>query len=191
MADANKEIRKLVRDFKKLPPALRKELRPALRKGAQPVLAEARRRASWSSRIPRATRITTSFTKRRGGVSIVVNSKKAPHGRPYENLGEPGTFRHPVFSGGDGAIQRSRDMVFGREVPGAFKTTYKSQAANIKDRKRSNRRAAIRKGSKGTRWVAQAARPYLFDAVEAKGGAVTEALADLVMEIGRKHGWKR
>lgn len=171
MADGNAELRKLIRDFKKLPPALRKELRPALKKGAQPILADARRRASWSTRIPKATRLSTSFTARRGGVKIVVSAKRAPHGRPYENLGDPGTFRHPVF-----AHPRKRDMVFGREIPGAFKGAYKRKS---------------RRGDKGTRWVDQAARPYLFDAVEAKGGAVTEALAALVMEIGVKHGWNR
>ncbi|MEU8379780.1 HK97 gp10 family phage protein [Streptosporangium sp. NPDC048865] len=184
--DANKEIRKLVRDFNKIPPDLRKELRPALKKGAQPILAEARSNASWSTRIPRATRIASSFTKRRGGVTIVVSAKRAPHGRPYENLGAPGTFRHPVF-----AHPRSRDMVFGREVSGAFGTGYRSRAATAKDRKRSNRRQAVRKGSKGTRWVGQTARPYLFRAVEERGEAVTQALAEMVIEIGRRHGWNR
>lgn len=186
VADGNAELRKLIRDFKKLPPDLRKELRPALKKGAQPVLADARRRAGWSTRIPRATRLSTSFTARRGGVKIVVSAKRAPHGRPYENLGNPGTFRHPVF-----AHPRKREMVFGREVSGAFQPGYTSAAATPKNRKRSARRQAARKGSKGTRWVDQAARPYLFDAVEAKGGAVTEALAALVIEIGAKHGWNR
>jgi hypothetical protein len=177
--DPGKEIRKLVRDFGKIPPELRKELRPALRKGAEPVLAEARRRAGWSTRIPKATRISAQFTKRRGGVVIAVSSRRAPHGRPYEHLGNPGTFRHPVYSGNAPTIARSRDMVFGHEIPGAFAGAY------------TRRRARRPQAFKGTAWVTQAARPFLFPAVEAKGDAVTRALADTVIEIGRRHGWKR
>ncbi|GAA5048172.1 hypothetical protein HNP84_000229 [Thermocatellispora tengchongensis] len=139
--DGNKELRRLVRDFGKIPPDLRKELRPALVRAAKPILAAARANASWSSRIPRATRIKVGFTARKGGVSIVVNSKRAPHARPYENLGDPGTFRHPVYGN--------------REV-----------------------------------WVTQVARPFLIDAVQEKGGIVTRTLGLLVIQIGRKHGWK-
>lgn len=140
--DANKEIRRLVRDFRKLPPDLRKELRPALRKAALPILADSRNRSSWSTRIPRATRISTKFQARRGGVVIAVSGKRAPHARPYEHLGSAGTFRHPVFG--------NRDV-----------------------------------------WVPQAARPFLFNAVDAGADGVREALGDLVVTIGRKHGWDR
>lgn len=91
------DILKLVADFRKIPPDLKRELRPALRKAAQPVLAEARARASWSTRIPGATSIGTGLTARRVGVSIRVSARKAPHARPYEHGGRQGTFRHPVF----------------------------------------------------------------------------------------------
>lgn len=142
MATANAEVRKLIKDFGKLPPALRKELRPALRKGSQPALAEAKRRAGWSSRIPAATRISTSFAKKRAGVSIRVSAKRAPHARPNEDLDGSGDFRHPVFGN--------------RSV-----------------------------------WVTQHARPFLVDALHAKGHEVTTALAEMVVQIGRKHGWNR
>ncbi|TDE40498.1 HK97 gp10 family phage protein [Nonomuraea mesophila] len=119
MANGNAEIRRLIRDMKKIPPDLRKDLRPALKKAAQPILADARKRASWSTRIPKATRIAIGLaSKKKGGVSLRTSAKRAPHARPYENLGNPGTFRHPVF-----ALPRSRDMVFGYERPGAFKNT--------------------------------------------------------------------
>jgi len=140
--DGNQELRKLVRDFGKLPAELRKELRPALKRGAQPILTQARSNASWSTRIPKATRISTKFQGRRGGVVIAVSAKRAPHARPYEGIsGSP--FRHPVYGH--------------RDRPG----------------------------------VAQAARPFLFRAVEAKGGEVTKELAKTVIEVGRKHGWDR
>jgi hypothetical protein len=158
MATARAEIRVLIKDMKKIPPDLRKQLRPALRKGAEPILADAKIRAGWSTRIPRATRIATTFTKKRAGVAIRTSAKKAPHARPYENLGNAGTFRHPVY-----ALPRKREMVYGREIPGAFNKTA---------------------------WVPQSARPFLFPAVDAKGGAVVDALGETVVSIARENGWK-
>jgi HK97 gp10 family phage protein len=92
MAD---EVEKLIRDLNGVPPDLKRKLRPKLRKAGEVVAEDARRRAAWSTRIPKATRVSTSFTLRRPGVSVVVDKKKAPHARPYEHGGQPGTFRHP------------------------------------------------------------------------------------------------
>lgn len=91
------EIQKLVADLRRVPPELRKQLRPAVRAAAQEVLAEARSRASWSSRIPAATRVAVRFSGKNAGASVVVSAARAPHARPYEHLGSPGTFRHPVY----------------------------------------------------------------------------------------------
>lgn len=107
------EIKRLVADLGKVPVELRRELRPAVRRAAQPVLEEARRRASWSSRIPGATKISARFSGRRAGVSIVVSAAQAPHGRPYEHMGAPGTFRHPVFGNRDRWVpQSARPFLF-------------------------------------------------------------------------------
>lgn len=94
MAD---EIERLIHDMGRVPDDLRKRLRPKLREAGKIVAADAKLRASWSTRIPRAISVRTSFTKTRPGVSVIVDRKKAPHGRPYEHGGGPGTFRHPVF----------------------------------------------------------------------------------------------
>jgi hypothetical protein len=118
------EIQRLIESFGKIPPDLRRELRPAVRQAAQVVMEDAQRRASWSSRIPGAMRVSVRLSGRGAGASVVVSAAKAPHGRPYEHLGQPGTFRHPVF------WPRSRHMVFGVERPGAFKHgRWVSQAA--------------------------------------------------------------
>ncbi len=98
MAD---EIKELIRDLGKIPKDLKRELRPGLRAAAKPVLDQARLNASWSSRIPGATRISLQFAGRTPGVSIVTNVKKAPHARPYEHGGSPGTFRAPLFGNRD------------------------------------------------------------------------------------------
>lgn len=93
----NDQLRDLVQDLGKVPNEVRKRIRPVLRRSAQKPLAEARRNASWSSRIPGATRISVGFSKRTPGVALVVNRHKAPHARAYENGGKNGTFRSPVF----------------------------------------------------------------------------------------------
>jgi HK97 gp10 family phage protein len=94
MAD---EIRRLIDDLGKIPKELKVELRPGLRKAGEVVRDRARLNASWSKRIPAATRVGVGFTARNPGVSVVVNKNKAPHARPFEHGGRPGEFRHPVF----------------------------------------------------------------------------------------------
>lgn len=106
------EIRKLIADLGKVPAELRTELRPAIQRAAQEVLAEARSRASWSSRIPGATRIAIRFTGKAAGASVVVSAARAPHGRPYEHLGAGGTFRHPVYGRDTWVTQRARPFLF-------------------------------------------------------------------------------
>lgn len=106
------ELQRLIRDLGKLPPDLRKELRPALRKAAHPVLMEMRSNAGWSTRIPAATRISTSLSGSGAGVTLKVNSSLAPHGRPYEHGGAAGNFRHPVFGTKNWVPQRARPFFF-------------------------------------------------------------------------------
>lgn len=90
------ELQALIRDLGAIPPAVKRELRPGLRRAAQPALRRAQQNASWSTRIPGATKITTSFGAR-PGVTLRVDSKVAPHARPIEHDGQPGTFRHPLW----------------------------------------------------------------------------------------------
>lgn len=100
------DLRDLVSDLGKLPAEMRKEMRPALKASANAPLMAARRNASWSSRIPGATTITTSFTKRAAGVGLKVNKNKAKQARAYENMGKPGQFRTKVF-GNDAWVSRT------------------------------------------------------------------------------------
>lgn len=97
MAIDQGKVAKLQRDLGKIPPELRKTLRRELKKAAKPVVADAKSRASWSNRIPAAIKLQTRLSGRDAGLTIRVNAKKAPHGRPYENMGQQGTFRHPVY----------------------------------------------------------------------------------------------
>lgn len=93
----NQQFRNLMQDVGKMPNEIRKEIRPVLRRSAQPALSGAKKNASWSSRIPGATRISVGFSKRTPGVALVVNKNRAPHAHAYENKGKPGKFRTPLF----------------------------------------------------------------------------------------------
>lgn len=98
MAD---DVERFVKHFGKVPQDIKREIRPALRAAGRVVADKAKQNAAWSTRIPRATRVSVSFAARRPGVSVVVDKKKAPHARPYEHGGRPGTFRHPVYARGE------------------------------------------------------------------------------------------
>jgi hypothetical protein len=88
------------------PDRLRASVRRAVKEAAEPIAADARRRASWSRRIPGAISTRTSFTGKSAGVRIQVNHLKAPHARPYEGItarardSRRSGFRHPVYAEG-------------------------------------------------------------------------------------------
>lgn len=110
------QMAKLAQDLYKMGPRGRRQLSRRLTKLGQPMVADARSRASWSTRIPGAitVRPATSAASSRVGVALRVSAAKAPHARPYEGLGSAaaagtayegwgmfgggaGGFRHPVF----------------------------------------------------------------------------------------------
>lgn len=110
MSDSSEIVARLVEDFGKIPLEFRKQVRPELKRAADSVVQDAKKRASWSSRIPGAIGVRASLSKKRQGFSIRVNQDRAPHGRPFEGIGTRGnTFRHPVFGTGDRRGAHSQD----------------------------------------------------------------------------------
>lgn len=100
----------LIADLGKIPLELRRQLRPAMRRAAMPILADVRKRAAWSTRIPGAISIKTSFasTGSRAGVRLVVDSRKAPHARPLEQgSARNRNLRHPVFGNRDVWVEQT------------------------------------------------------------------------------------
>lgn len=92
------DVEKLLAAFGTADRKTKANLRKRIREVANPIAADARAQAgTWSTRIPGAIRVSTSFSSRRAGVNIRVSSKKAPHARPFENVSKTGFFRHPVF----------------------------------------------------------------------------------------------
>jgi hypothetical protein len=93
-------VRSAIRGLGRATPELKRQLRPRLRSAGESIRQDMRARASYSTRIPGAIGMRTSFSAKGGGVSFRVSVKKAPHSRVMErgNLkGRHGTFRHPVF----------------------------------------------------------------------------------------------
>ncbi len=128
----------LIADLGKMPADLRKELRPAMRKAAEPILRDAKSRASWSSRIPGAIGLTASFTAKRPGVRMKVNSARAPHARPYEfGSGRNRNLRHPLFG--------NRDAWFEEPVRPFFFPAVQAGAAGVVEASSEAVQAAARR----------------------------------------------
>ncbi len=107
------DIAQLVRDLRKLPKEMKRQLRKDIRKAAQPALRKAKSNASFSTRIPAATRTVTSFSSRNPGVRLETNARRAPHAKALENQGREGYFRHPVFGNrGNWANQRAQPYLW-------------------------------------------------------------------------------
>lgn len=108
------QLAQLARDLYKMGPAQRRALRHRFSTLAAPVLADARRRAGWSTRIPGAisVRPLTDMTRGRVGIALRVSLAEAPHGRAFEGLGQGGQFRHPVFGRDVWVSQPTRPYAF-------------------------------------------------------------------------------
>lgn len=98
---------------KKLATAMKREMR----KVAEPIRARVASEASWSKRIPGATKVSTRFTARTQQVIVTVNRTQAPHARPLENEGREGFFKHPIPVRAAGSRRgRLRQAVKGNQV---------------------------------------------------------------------------
>lgn len=99
-------IRVLAQHIARVPKEFQAALRPKIRAAGMVVLREAAMNASWSTRIPGAMSVRTTFKDGMPGVSIVVNVKKAPHARALEGIVSD-HFRHPVFGNENHWVEQS------------------------------------------------------------------------------------
>lgn len=154
------QMAKLAQDLYKMGPAGRRALSKRLKKLGQPMLADARRRASWSTRIPGAitVRPVSNAAGARLGVALRVSAAQAPHARPYEGLGSrsaAGTAYEGwgmVGGGGEGF----RHPVFGHQ----------------------------------DRWVPQSHRPFAWPAVNAAASSGREEIVAAYEDAARQHGFR-
>lgn len=92
------DLYRLTKDLQQVDKKLATEMKAEMRKIAEPMRRAVAAEASWSRRIPQATKVSTRFTARTQQVIVTVNRRQAPHARPLENEGKEGTFLHPVFA---------------------------------------------------------------------------------------------
>lgn len=114
---------------KPLATALRKNLKTV----AEPIKAEIQARAAaFSTRIPGAVGVMVRTTGKNPAVLISVSRKKAPHARPIEHMGQPGTFAHPVF-GHDVLVEQQAHPFFFIEATKALPEVQKAMTDAIND----------------------------------------------------------
>lgn len=116
-------------DMRALPEESRKAVRPRLREAGRMVADDAKRRASWSTRIPSTIRMTTSFRYDREGVTVTAGNSSTPHARPFEDVGGRGKFRHPVFADTENRTRRGWRWVSQTSRPFLFPAAKANEAA--------------------------------------------------------------
>ncbi len=97
---ASLQLSALAQDLYRMGPEIRKQLKQNLLQIGAPLLADARRRAGFSSRIPAAITVKPVASDTAGTVGLVLRvsvGEGTPHARPYEGGGNGGTFKHPLF----------------------------------------------------------------------------------------------
>jgi hypothetical protein len=113
------EVEWLVKEFRSVPKELQPAIRREVRAAGKGFLDAVKADASWSSRIPAAVKIKTSFAQRGSGVRVFVDSKAAPHARPYEGLapgGNRASFRHPVYGNREAWVTQATRPFFRQNI---------------------------------------------------------------------------
>lgn len=154
------QMAKLAQDLYKLGPSGRRALTRRLRALGQPTADDARRRASWSSRIPGAISVRSASYAASGriGFALRVSVAAAPHARAYEGIasGSSGNTAYEGWGSFGGSGGEFRHPVFGH-----------------RDRK----------------WAVQRTRPYAWPAVNAAAASGREEIAAAYEDAARQHGW--
>jgi len=112
------ELRRLFGELKAAGDGLHIELRRGIKEAGDDAKKAVQGAAAWSTRIPGATRVSTSFSASSAGARIVVNARAAPNARPINNNGRGGTFRHPVFGTKTWVSQPARPFMAAADAPG-------------------------------------------------------------------------
>lgn len=93
------QVRAFADQLRGFPKDLRKELRRNIKAASEQLVRDIQSNASWSTRIPAATKVRVGFGQRSAGVRVFVDKRAAPHARPLEfgSQGRSNINRHPVF----------------------------------------------------------------------------------------------
>jgi hypothetical protein len=177
------DLTELARDLKdvdkKFATAVRKNIRTAVAASGADLLAVVKSAASWSTRIPAATSITTSFSTRAAGIALKVNRRKASHARAYE-MGNKNTFSEDVVNAHGGfKTVNGRRVARNRLVYGYMRKTGKGMGRGL-------RHPVFNKGG----YAEEATRPFFFTSIEARTPGVEKAFQAAVDLTARDAGFK-
>ena len=185
-ADLN-EARAFMKDIdKNVATALRKNIRQAVAASGSELVADMQRRAAWSTRIPGAIAIKTSFSETKSNVKINVDHNAAPHARPIE-LGNSANFTAAgeafINANGGFKIVNGKRYVVNRK---AFKAL---KAAGV-GTGRVLRHPVFHKNGAPGGWSTMALRPFFFAATDAGAKAVTARMEKALDAIAAEVGFK-
>jgi hypothetical protein len=106
-----------IEQLRAVPAEAKRDVRKAIVEATADIRTDMARRASWSSRIPAAIGMRVRFSA--ATVQIRVDSRRAPHARPYEGLSSRGgSFRHPVYGHTDRWVSQSARPFFFPAIDG-------------------------------------------------------------------------
>lgn len=168
---------------KKFAAATRREVRAALNASAAELLGDVKGRASWSSRIPAATRVQATFSAKRAKVVILVDRKAAPHARGLE-LGNKNVFNEAEIAKRTKTVQvGSRKVQVGRRQ--AMQAMKKSKTGVG----RALRHPVFDSKKPPTRVGEQAIHPFFFPAASAAAPGVQRRMEEALDTIARAAGF--
>jgi len=156
--------------------AVKKELRAAVAASGIELVAAIKAEASWSSRIPGATSIATTFGAKKASIRIRTDKKKAPHARGLE-MGNADSFSEKIFqskTGDFGAAGTNRRAV--------MKAAKKSGVGVG----RALRHPVFGRGG----YANMPTRPFFFAAVNARTPGIDKKFETAVKQIADDAGFK-
>jgi len=177
LTDMSTQLKSVDRKFAN---GVRKNLRAGINKAGAGVLSEVKQRASWSSRIPSATKLTVRYNASGASVRIQVDHNKAPHARPLE-VGNKNNYSAAVAAGGGYRV------VNGRRVAVTRKVYAKARAVGVGKMLRHPVFHAI--GQPGG-FADMPLRPFFFDAINAQGRNIDQTLEKVVIQTAHDAGFR-
>ena len=159
--------------------AVKKNLRAAVAESGVELVSAIRAEAAWSSRIPGATSIATTFGVKAASIRVRVDKRKAPHARPLE-MGNSTTFSEKVINANGGF-----KTVNGRRVA-VNRSVYKAMKQSGVGVGRELRHPVFGRGG----YSSMPIRPFFFAAVDARTPAIDQRFNTCINKIALDAGFK-
>lgn len=157
---------------------LRKQLRAGVKEAGSGVLDAVKRNASWSSRIPAATKLSIRYNVKGASVRIIVDHNRAPHARALE-LGNKNSYSEAAINRNGGfKIVNGRRYAIERS---AYKKIRAAGGAG-----RSLRHPVYGRGG----FTDQPTRPFFFPGIEQETHSIDMRMEEVVLKTALGAGFK-